>query len=109
MMVDRPVLQDWMGQVQTQLGPGSQARGMRPAAKVAVAVLGCAAIVLAVTFQVAGSPRSAAAVRVRPSAVPAPGSVVREYFAAISSTTGRRCGSSEERISGPGRTPLMPG
>lgn len=84
MMVDRPVLQDWMGQVQTQLGPGSQARGMRPAAKVAAAVLGCAAIVLAVTFQVAGSPRSAAAVRVRPPAVPAPGSVVREYFAAIS-------------------------
>jgi len=84
MMVDRPVLQNWIGQLKTQLGPGSQARGMRPVAKVAVAVLGCAAVVLAVTFQVAGSPRSAAAVRVRPAAVPAPGSVVREYFAAIS-------------------------
>ena len=84
MMVDRPVLQDWMGKLQTQLGPGSQARGMRPAAKVAVAVLGCAAVVLAVTFQVAGSSRSAAAVRVRPPEVRAPGSVVREYFAAIS-------------------------
>ena len=84
MMVDRPVLEDWIGQVKTRLGPGRQARGMRPVARLAVAVLGCAAVVLAVTFQVAGSPRSAAAVRVRPAAVPAPGSVVREYFAAIS-------------------------
>lgn len=95
-MVDRPVLKDWIGQVKTQLGPGSQARGPRPVTRLAVAVLGGAAIVLAVTFQVAGSPRSAAAVPaphrpvptpagpVRHPAAPAPAFVVREYFAAIS-------------------------
>ena len=95
-MVDRPVLQDWMGQVGTRLGPGSQARGTRPVTRLAVALLGCAAIVLAVTFQVARSPRSAAAVPAhhrpvptpavpaRHPAAPTPASVVREYFAAIS-------------------------
>jgi len=95
-MIDRPVLQDLMGQAKTKLESGEEARGMHPVTALAASILGCAAIVLGVTFQVAGSPRSAAAVpfhypvaitpaaSVHSPAVPAPTSVVQQYFAAIS-------------------------
>ena len=95
-MVDRPVLENWMGHVRTQFEPGNQPYGVRLANKLTAAVLCCAAIVLTVTFLVAGSPRSAIAAPTRHPGLPTsavsasrptapdPASIAQAYFAAIS-------------------------
>ncbi len=92
-VIDRAVLQQWMGQARKQIEQGRQHR-MRPAGLITTGVLGAAAIVVStVAFQVAASAPSAATARSSPSLVPArsspasalaPSAVTRAFFAAIS-------------------------
>lgn len=92
-VIDRAVLQQWMGQARQQIEQRRQYR-MRPADVITTGVLGAAVIAVStVAFQVAVSAPSAASARSSPSAVPArstpaaalaPSSVARAFFAAIS-------------------------
>jgi hypothetical protein len=91
-VIDRAVLQQWMGQARQQIERRRQYR-MRPAG-ITTGVLGAAVIAVStVAFQVAASAPSAALARSSPSAVAArsapaaalaPSSVARAFFAAIS-------------------------
>jgi restriction system protein len=93
-LVDRPVLQQWMGQARAEtekhgLVPGApgarRPRGLRPAAKATTAALSAALVLLAVIAFQQPIPRSLAKATapVHRPAFPDPGTVVREAFAAI--------------------------